>query len=137
MLSAKEIAIDRMLKNDAFSIWLGINVLEIKNGYCIAEMTVRDEMTNGFKIAHGGITYSLADSAFAFASNSQGKHAVSLETSISHLKKVESGDILTAVAKEINLTRKTGLYQIEIHNQNQELVAQFKGTVYRKSQDWI
>ena len=137
MLSAKEIAIDRMLKNDAFSIWLGINVLEIKNGYCIAEMTVRDEMTNGFKIAHGGITYSLADSAFAFASNSQGKHAVSLETSISHLKKVESGDILTAVAKEINLTRKTGLYQIEIHNQYQELVAQFKGTVYRKSQDWI
>ena len=137
MLSAKEIAIDRMLKNDAFSIWLGINVLEIKKGYCIAEMTVRDEMTNGFKIAHGGITYSFADSAFAFASNSQGKHAVSLETSISHLKKVESGDILTAVAKEINLTQKTGLYQIEIHNQYQELVAQFKGIVYRKSQDWI
>ena len=136
MLTPKEIAIKRMFEQDAFSKWLGMEILTVEKGYCKVKMTVRDEMTNGFNIAHGGITYSLADSAFAFASNSHGIQSVSLETSISHLKKVVSGDLLIAEAKEINLTRKTGLYLIEIHNQHQELVAQFKGTVYRTSKEW-
>ncbi len=137
MLSPKEIAIERMLEKDAFSQWLGIEILEIEKGYCKVSMTVRAEMTNGFKIAHGGISYSLADSAFAFASNSHGIQSVSLETSISHLKKILHGDQLTAIAKEINLTRKTGLYQIEIKNQKDELVAQFKGIVYRTAREWV
>jgi acyl-CoA thioesterase len=133
---AEEIALDKMYKNDAFSQWLGLEIKEISDGYCKVEMQVRKEMTNGFEIAHGGITFSLADSAFAFASNSRGKHAVSIETAVSHTKPVFVGDILTATAKELNLTNKIGLYTVEVLNQMGHLVAHFKGTVYRMSKEW-
>jgi len=133
---AEQIAIEKMYNNDAFSKWLGIQIKEISDGYCVAEMEVRKEMTNGFEIAHGGITFSLADSAFAFASNSRGKHAVSIETAVSHTKPVFVGDKLTATAKELNLTNKIGLYTVEVVNQMGHLVAHFKGTVYRMSKVW-
>jgi len=98
---------------------------------------VRDEMLNGFGIAHGGICFSLADSALAFASNAHGHQAVSIETSISHLKPVKLNDILTATTKEIHLTARTGLYEVRITNQIEELVAYFKGTVYRNGKVWF
>ncbi len=129
--------VNKMLKNDAFSKWLGIELIEITEGYCKLQMKVREEMTNGFYIAHGGISYSLADSCLAFASNSYGLQSVSLETSISHTKKVESGDILIASSKEINKTIKTALYYITITNQNKEEIAHFKGTVYRTEKKWF
>ena len=94
-------------------------------------------MTNGFSIAHGGISYSLADSCLAFASNSYGIQSFSLETSISHTKKVESGDILIATSKEINKTNRIALYYITIINQNKEEIAHFKGTVYRTEKKWF
>jgi acyl-CoA thioesterase len=99
-------------------------------------MTVREEMTNGFGIAHGGITYSLADSALAFAANGGGTQSVSIETAIHHLEAVRAGDKLTATAERIHQTRKTGIYQIEITNQRSERVAWFKGTVYRTGKEW-
>ena len=133
---AKEV-VDKMMRGDSFSQWLGIEVLKISKGFCKLQMTIRDEMTNGFNIAHGGIAYSLADSALAFAANSHGKQALSIETSISHKKKVNSGDILTATAKEINQSSKTGLYFITITNQNDIEVACFKGTVYRTNTKWF
>ena len=126
-----------MMGADAFSKWLGIEVLEITAGFCKLQMKVRDEMTNGFDIAHGGIAYSLADSCLAFAANSNGIQAVSIETSISHTQKVISGDVLTATAKEINKSTKTGLYYITITNQNNIEVAHFKGTVYRTKKEWF
>tara|TARA_B100001287_G_scaffold225879_1_gene195495 strand:+ start:212 stop:634 length:423 start_codon:yes stop_codon:yes gene_type:complete len=129
--------VNKMLKNDAFSKWLGIELIEIKEGHCKLQMKVRKEMTNGFYIAHGGISYSLADSCLAFASNSYGIQSVSLETSISHTKKVESEDILIATSKEINKTTKTALYYITITNQNEEEIAHFKGTVYRTGKKWF
>lgn len=128
--------VDRMYNKDAFSQWLGIEREEERPGYCRLSMTLREEMTNGFGIAHGGITYSLADSALAFASNAHGQQAVSIETSISHTKPVKPGDRLIAEAKEVNLTRSTGLYDIRITNQDHELVAVFKGTVYRTGKTW-
>jgi len=128
--------VSKMYNGDAFSQWLGIKRLEEKPGYCRLQMTLREEMTNGFKIAHGGITYSLADSALAFASNGHGVQSVSIETSISHTKPVQVGDVITAEAKEINLTRKTAIYDIRITNQNDELVAVFKGTVFRTGKEW-
>jgi acyl-CoA thioesterase len=94
-------------------------------------------MTNGFKIAHGGIAYSLADSCLAFAANSDGVQSVSVETSISHIKKVVSGDTLTATAKEVNKSSKTALYNISITNQNNIEIAYFKGTVYRTGKEWF
>jgi acyl-CoA thioesterase len=128
--------VDKMYNGDAFSQWLGIERLEEKPGYCRLKMTVRDEMTNGFKIAHGGISYSLADSALAFASNSHGRQAVSIETSISHTKPVHIGDELIAEAVELNLTHATGIYDIKVTNQHQQVVAFFKGTVYRTKKEW-
>jgi acyl-CoA thioesterase len=128
--------VDEMYTNDAFSLWLGIKRISIKEGYCKLEMTVRPEMTNGFGIAHGGISYSFADSAFAFASNSRGKKAVSIETSISHTAPVHAGDVITAEAKEDHVSNKIGIYHIDIVNQDGLTVGLFKGTVYRTSKDW-
>ena len=129
--------VEKMMNGDAFSKWLGIEVFEISNGFCKLKMKVRDEMTNGFNIAHGGITYSLADSCLAFAANSDGMQSVSIETSISHTKKVKRGDILTATSKEIYKSNKTALYYITITNQDKIEIAHFKGTVYRTSKEWF
>jgi acyl-CoA thioesterase len=93
-------------------------------------------MLNGFHIAHGGISYSLADSSLAFAANSHGQHCVSVETSISHLGKVSLGDELTSIAKEIYRGKKTGVYEVDIFNQNQRLIAHFKGTVFVGEKEW-
>jgi acyl-CoA thioesterase len=100
-------------------------------------MTLRKEMLNGFQIAHGGIAYSLADSALAFASNSHGRKSLSVETSISHTVSVKEGDSLIAVSNEISLSPKIGIYLISIKNQNEQEVALFKGTVYRTSKEWF
>lgn len=125
-----------MMAEDAYSQWLGIEVLDVEPGSCVLRMTVRSDMVNGFGITHGGITYGLADSALAFASNGYGKQAVSIETSISHTNKVVTGDVLTVVAEEKNRTRKTGLYHMEIRNQNNDLVGLFQGTVFVTEKDW-
>lgn len=131
-----ELVVARMYYNDPFSVWLGIERVEVRPGACVLRMTVREEMLNGFTIAHGGITYSLADSCLAFASNSHGIQAVSVETSISHTKPVKEGDVLTATSEEKSLTRGTGLYYITVTNQRNESVAHFKGTVYRTGKPW-
>lgn len=123
--------VDHMMEKDRFSQWLGIEVLDIKEGYSKIKMTVREEMINGFGIVHGGIAFSLGDSAFAFACNNRNNLSVALDTAINFLKPVHVGDILTAEAKELHNGRSTGLYQISICNQNDHLVAQFKGTCYR------
>ncbi|MCW5898074.1 MAG: hotdog fold thioesterase [Flavobacteriales bacterium] len=127
----------RMYDHDPFSIWLGIERVVVEPGHCVLRMTVRKEMLNGFAIAHGGITYSLADSCLAFASNSHGIQSVSVETSISHTKPVKEGDVLTATSEEMSLTRGIGLYHITITNQRNERVAFFKGTVYRLGKPWF
>ena len=128
--------VSKMYHNDAFSQWLGIEIIVQETGKSTLKMTVRAEMTNGFGIAHGGITYSLADSALAFASNSHGRQSVSIETNISHLKPVKTGDILTAQAQEVSLSDKFGIYHINVTNQDLLLVAIFKGTVYRTPKIW-
>ena len=128
--------VSHMLANDAFSKWLGIKVVEVSPGSAILEMSVREEMTNGFSIAHGGITYSLADSALAFASNGYGQHAVSIETSISHTRPVKTGDRLIAKATEKNRSSKVGIYEIEVSNGEGKVVALFKGTVFIKTTQW-
>lgn len=125
-----------MYNSDWFSQWLGIERVEIKPGRCVLKMKIRKEMLNGFAIAHGGITYSLADSALAFASNSHGRMSVSIETSISHVLSLKDGDVITAVAEEKSVTNKIGIYEVAVTNQDNKVVALFKGTVYRTSKDW-
>jgi len=129
--------INKMFDQDAFSQWLGIEIIDVSEGFCQLKMTVRKEMLNGFQIAHGGIAYSLADSALAFASNSHGRKSLSVETSISHTVSVKEGDVLTVATKELSLSDKIGVYLITIINQSNEDVAYFKGTVYRTSKEWF
>lgn len=129
--------VDAMMENDHFSQWLGIVRLEEREGYCRLQMTIRPEMCNGFGIAHGGITYSLADSALAFASNGKGRHALSIETSISHIQPLQAEDGIIATAEEKSYGNKIAIYEVRIVREEDDvLVALFKGTVYRKSIDW-
>ena len=124
-------SVDKMLELDHFSKWMGVELIETRYHYSKIKMQLRREMMNGFGIAHGGITFALADSAFAFACNSEGKITVALDVSISFPKSGKEGDTLIAEAKEINNTNKTGLYLIEVRNQHNEMVALFKGTCYK------
>lgn len=136
MSTPKEI-VNTMMAKDYFSQWLGIEVLEVGEGTSKLQMKVRKEMLNGFGIAHGGITYSLADSALAFASNSHGQKAVSVETSISHTKSLVENDILIAEAIEEHCSNKIAVYTIKVIKQEDNTtVALFKGTVYRTSKVW-
>lgn len=123
--------VNKMLETDLFSRWMGIEVLALKPGYSKTKMVVREEMMNGLGVVHGGITFSLADSTFAFACNNRNNLSLALDTSINFLKPVFPGDELTAEAIEIHNGRSTGLYQITVTNQHQHKVAIFKGTCYR------
>ena len=137
---SKELAtsiVDKMFDEDLFSQWLGIERVLIEQGHCILKMKVRQEMVNGFGIAHGGIAFSFADSALAFASNAYGRLSVALECSISFPVAVRVGDELTCEAKELSLTKNTGSYLITVTNQKKENVAFFKGTVYRTKKEWL
>jgi acyl-CoA thioesterase len=129
--------VSHMMENDFFSQWLGIEILEIKEGYSRIKMTVRKEMVNGFGIVHGGIPFSFADSAFAFACNNRNVLSVALDTSINFIKPVHIGDELIAEAKEMHNGISTGLYQIEITNQKNHIVAIFKGLCFRTDKSLI
>jgi acyl-CoA thioesterase len=136
MPTANEV-VAHMMEHDLFSKWLGIEVLEVTEGFSKIKMLVRKEMINGFGIVHGGIAFSLADSAFAFACNNRNNLSVALDTSINFLKPVNIDDILTAEAKEIHNGRSTGLYQITITNQHDHVVALFKGTCFRTNKKLV
>ena len=126
----------KMLSQDAYSTWLGIEILESKVGYVKVGMTVRKEMLNSMNFAHGGITYSLADTAFGFTANTHGKYAVSIETSINHIEALVEGDYITAEATVDKQKMKIGFNIIEV-KRGEELVALFKGVVYRTTKDWV
>ena len=129
--SLAETVVAKMMRDDLFSQWLGISVIDSKEGYAKIQMTLRNEMINGFGIIHGGLAFSLADSAFAFACNNRNNLSVALDTSITFTKATRPGDVLTAEAKELHNGRSTGLYLITITNQHNEQVALFKGTCFR------
>lgn len=129
--------VDKMMRDDLFSQWLGISLIEITEGYSKIKMTVREEMINGFGIVHGGVAFSLADSCFAFACNNRNVLSVALDTSINFTKPVHVGDVLTAEAKELHNGKSTGLYHITIKNQNDHIVALFKGTCFRTNKKLV
>ena len=136
MSTAKEV-VDHMMENDSFSQWMGLEVLDVKDGYSKVRMTIRKEMVNGFGIVHGGLAFSLADSAFAFACNNRNNISVALDVTITFTKAVNVGDILTAEAKEVHNGQSTGVYLITITNQKNEQVAFFKGTCFRTGKSLI
>ncbi len=124
-----------MLARDEFSRWLGLEVVELGPGRCLCRMSVRDEMVNGFGVAHGGIAYSLADSALAFASNTHGRITMSIENGISYPAAVRPGDTLSALCSEESASYRVAFYLVRVTNQRDELVALFRGTVYRTSEE--
>lgn len=125
-----------MLNNDAFSQLLGMEIKALELGFCQLSCSVSNQTTNGFQIAHGGLTYSLADSALAFAANTYGYQCVSIDTQIAHLAKVQLGDTLLATCSEIHRGKTTGVYEVRIENQLQRAVAYFKGTVFISDHRW-
>lgn len=129
--------VNHMMEHDKFSQWLGIRVLEIREGYSKIEMLIRPEMINGLGIIHGGVTFAFADSCFAFACNNRNVLSVALDTSINFVKPVHVGDTITGEAQEIHHGKSTGLYQITVSNQHGHVVAVFKGTCYRTHRSLI
>jgi acyl-CoA thioesterase len=124
-----------MLQNDAFSKLLGLQVEEVGPGYCRLHFTVRPDMVNGFGALHGGVTFSAADSAFAFACNSHGRQSVGLTVTIDYLEAGKAGDVVTVEAREESLKHKVGVYQVRATNQDGVVLALFKGTAYRTSNE--
>ena len=129
--------VHRMMQNDSFSQWMGLEVLEVRAGYSKVKMTVRKEMLNGIGTVHGGLAFSLADSAFAFACNNRNNISVALDVTITFTKAVHVNDVLTAEAKENHNGRSIGVYLIPITNQHGEQVAIFKGTCFRTGKNLV
>lgn len=125
--------VHEMIERDAFSRWLGIEVLEIAPRRSTCRMTVREEMVNGFGVSHGGIVFSLADSAFAFACNTHGTLTVSVDNSVTYPAPVNVGDVLTAVCNEDAASGKLSYYSAEVTNQHGVVVALFRGTAFKTS----
>lgn len=120
-----------LLKNDPFSQWMAIEVVEAEHGICTVKCEITGIMLNGFKVVHGGIIFSLADTALAFSAATAGRVALALDNSISYTKKAILGDTLSARSEVINLTYRTGLFDIKVTNQSSDVIAVMKGTVYR------
>jgi acyl-CoA thioesterase len=131
--STAKAVLQKMLQHDKFTAWLGLKIDAIDTGYCKLHYEVKDDMLNGFNSIHGGVLFSASDSAFAFACNSHGILTVALDVSITFTRPAKTGDMLTVEAKEINLSNRTGLYDIKTYNENKELICYFKGTAYRTS----
>lgn len=129
--------VNLMYDNDFFSQWLGIERVLVEKGKCSLKMTIRKEMLNGFGILHGGVAFALADSALAFAANSNGKKSLSVEASMTYINQVKAAEILTATAEEVSLSNKIGVYHITITADKGIKVALFKGIVYRTGKDWL
>jgi acyl-CoA thioesterase len=124
-----------MMASDAFSQWLGIEIIEVAPRRSTCRMTVRDEMVNGLGVTHGGIAFSLADSAFAFACNTHGRVTVSVDNSITYPAPIRGGDVLTAVAQEDASSGRLSYYRAEVTNQRGEVVALFRGTAFKTTRD--
>ena len=132
-----ERVVGAMLAKDAFSRWLGITLLEVRPRYAAVRMTVRDDMVNGFGVSHGGIAYSVADSALAFASNTHGRVTVSIENAITYPAPVRVGDVITAIAEEESASNRLAYFRVVVRRQDDTIVGLFRGTVYRTAEEFF
>ncbi len=126
-----ERVIASMMRTDAYSQWLGVEFLEVAPARVVIRMTVRPEMCNGFGVCHGGVSFAFADSAFAFACNTQGNLAVSIENSMTYPAAARPGDILTATATEATRSNRILYYHVHVAKADGTVVGLFRGTAYR------
>jgi len=124
-------AVKNFFKNDRFAEHVGIELLEVSEGRAKAKMEIKEHHLNGIDIAHGGAIFSLADLAFAVASNSHKTIALGINASISYLKAAASGTLI-AEAKEVSLNPKLATYEVRVTDETDDIIAIFLGTVYRK-----
>ncbi|CAJ0702018.1 Acyl-coenzyme A thioesterase PaaI [Ralstonia mannitolilytica] len=116
-----------MYDADACTRWLGMRLEAVGPGYARLSMAVRPEFLNGHRTCHGGLIFTLADSAFAFACNSHNHNTVAAGCSVEFLRPAQGGDVLTAEAAEQVLSGRHGVYDVRVSNQNDEVVAMFRG----------
>lgn len=126
-----------MMAKDAFSRAMGMEVVAVRPDGATVRMRVRDDMLNGFGVCHGGVTFALADSALAFASNTHGHVTMSIENSITYPKRISSGDVLTAVAEQESATNRLAFFRVTVCRDDDEVVGLFRGTVYRTSKPFF
>jgi acyl-CoA thioesterase len=124
-------------RQDRFARLVGIELLEVKEGYARAKLIINEHHLNGVNIVQGGVTFTIADLAFAAASNSYGTVAVGINVSITYLKSAGQGSTLYAEAKEVGLNSKLATYLVNVTDENDDLVAIFQGTVYRKKEQLL
>jgi len=125
--SVAEASARAMYEQDRASQALGMRILEVRPGYARLAMKVREDMVNGHQICHGGLIFTLADSAFAFACNTYDLVTVAAAGTIEFLLAGRLGDELTATAEERTRSKRTGVYDVSVHNQRGECVALFRG----------
>lgn len=116
-----------MWADDNASKWTGMEITHVDEGTATLELTVEAHHCNGHGICHGGVTFLLADSAFAFACNSRNQVTVAQHNLINYLAPGRQGDRLTAVAQEVSLTGRSGIYDVKVTNQDGQAIAQFRG----------
>lgn len=121
------------MRRDAFSQLLGMEVLEVGEGRAVLRMAVRENMVNGFGTLHGGALFSLADSAFAFATNGGGTLSVAIDMHLGIPAASYPGDVLVAVAVEQSQSNRLAFVDVTVRNQREQIVGHFRGTVYRTS----
>jgi len=118
---------DAMWAGDKASPWFGMSIESVDEGFAVLSLTVEEQHTNGLGMCHGGVSYALADSAFAFACNSRNQATVAQHNTISYLMAAKLGDVLTAEAKEVQLTGRNGIYDVTVKNQDNSVIAEFRG----------
>lgn len=128
--------VSHMLAHDEFSRWLGVELLEVEPDRVMIRMVVRKDMTNGFGVCHGGVTFAFADSAFAFASNTGGQVSVSIENSMTYPAAVLVGDVLVAEAEQEASSRRLAYYRVRVTRDDGTVVALFRGTVYQTDREY-
>ena len=123
--------VEGMMRADEYSRWLGIEIVEVQPARAVVRMTVRKEMLNGLGVCHGGVSFALADSAFAFACNTQGNLAVSIENSMTYPAAIRLGEVVTATAIEASRSNRILYYHVNLTNAAGTVVGLFRGTAYR------
>jgi acyl-CoA thioesterase len=132
-----ERVVHAMMAKDAFSQKMGMEIVEVRPNASTVRMRVTADMLNGFGVCHGGATFSLADSALAFASNTHGNVTVSIENSMTYPTAIRGGDMLTAAAELESSTNRLAFYRVVVKRGETDVVALFRGTVYKTNKPYF
>jgi len=124
----------KLLKNDRFAAFVGIELVKMESGYAMAKMAILENHLNGVNMIQGGAIFTLADFAFAAAANASGHVTVGINANIAYFK-ASKGKTLIAEAKEVSVSQKIAHYNVDVFNENKDYIAQVSITGYKKSHE--